>query len=127
MKKAVPLLTCNLIHSFNVNLERVQLLAPKVEYPYLMLLGEKDLIVDNNASRAWHGKTASKMKELKLMPGSFHELSKEPNNAIMFETLLKFTAKRETEGAKPFGVFNPKDVKFANVVPIWKKRNFWLL
>lgn len=47
------------------------------------------------------------------MAGSFHELSKEPNNGTMFETVLKFTVKLETEGAKPFGVLNPKDVIFA--------------
>jgi hypothetical protein len=47
------------------------------------------------------------------MAGSFHELSKEPNNGVMFETLIKFAVKQITEGAKPFGVLDPKTVNFA--------------
>lgn len=45
------------------------------------------------------------------MAGSFHELSKEPNNATMFESVLKFMSARETE-AKPFTVLDPKSIKF---------------
>ena len=56
-----------------------------------MLLGEKDTIVDNTQAREWHAKTNSKIKELKLIAGSYHELSKEPNNHVMFEMILKFT------------------------------------
>jgi hypothetical protein len=37
--------------------------------------------------------TVSKVKEIKLMAGSYHELSKEPNNNTMFETVLKFAVK----------------------------------
>lgn len=85
--------------------------ADKVDYPYLMILGEKDLIVDNQKARDWHAKTVSKTKELKLMAGAFHELSKEPNNGTMFETVLKFMAKRVTDGAKNFGVLDSKTVK----------------
>lgn len=47
------------------------------------------------------------------MVGSYHELSKEPNNNTMFETILKFAVRSISEGAKPFGVFDPKTVKFA--------------
>lgn len=57
--------------------------------------------------------TISKSKEIKLMVGSYHELSKEPNNNTMFETILKFAVRSISEGAKPFGVFDPKTVKFA--------------
>lgn len=45
------------------------------------------------------------------MAGSFHELCKEPNNGTMFETVLKFTTKL-IETSKPFGVLNPKEIKF---------------
>jgi esterase/lipase len=45
-----------------------------------MILGEKDMIVNNQSARDWHQNTISKVKDLKLMAGSFHELSKEPNN-----------------------------------------------
>ena len=79
-RKANPLLTFGLLSSFIRNIDRVATYANKVDYPYLMLLGEKDVIVDNAASRAWHAKTVSTVKELKLLVGSFHELSKEPNN-----------------------------------------------
>lgn len=41
-------------------MDRVANFANKVEYPYLMIIGEKDTIVDNSAARDWHKKTASK-------------------------------------------------------------------
>ncbi len=59
-RKATPFLTCSLIHSFIVNLDRVALNSVKVTYPYLLILGEKDAIVDNAGARAWHAKTVSK-------------------------------------------------------------------
>ena len=71
------------------------------------------MVVDNTAARNWHGATTSKTKEIKLMAGSFHELSKEPNNGVMFETVLKFAVKRAAEGAQAFGVLNPKEVNFS--------------
>ncbi len=53
-----------------------------------MILGEKDTYVDNEANRRWHYRTQSEFKEVTLMADSYHELSKEPNNAIMFESIL---------------------------------------
>jgi len=50
------------------------------------------------------------VKELKLMAGAYHELSKETNNNVFFTTVLNFCAKRVTDGAKPFGAFDPKKV-----------------
>lgn len=51
------------------------------------------------------------------MAGSFHELSKEPNNGQMFETVLKFTAKQLTDaGVKAFGVLNPKEINFSKIL-----------
>lgn len=93
-RKATPFLTCSLIHSFNVNIEKVAKSSERVAYPYLLILGEKDSIVDNAGARAWHSKTVSKQKDIKLMAGSFHELSKEPNNGTMFESVLKFMVSR---------------------------------
>lgn len=78
-----------------------------------MILGEKDAIVDNQKSRDWHQKTVSKTKEIKLMAGSFHELSKEPNNTNMFESVLKFMAKRTTEGVQKFGTLDAKTIVVA--------------
>ena len=45
------------------------------------------------------------------MAGSFHELSKEPNNGTMFESVLKFMSARAPD-AKPFAVLDPKTIKF---------------
>lgn len=127
-RKSNPFMTAGLVDSWVKNHERVATFASKVNYPYLILLGEKDVIVDNAASRAWHAKTSSTVKELKLMAGSFHELSKEPNNGIMFETMLKFMAKRITDGAKPFGALDPKTgIRFAKQVAAWKKKKFWVI
>ena len=65
-----------------------------------MVLAEKDLVVSNKASRAWNDKTKSKIKTLKLMPGAYHELTKEINNHFIFEASLKFMGDRlSTTGA----------------------------
>lgn len=58
------------------------------------MLGDKDTTVNNKKSREWHSKTASKIKGLRLMAGSYHELSKEPNNNVLFEASLKFMGDR---------------------------------
>lgn len=113
-RKANPFMTAGLMNSWIKNHDRVATFAHKVNYPYLLLLGEKDVIVDNSASRSWHAKTTSTVKEIKLLVGSFHELSKEPNNGQMFEAVLRFIAKRVTDGAKPFGALDPKTgIRFA--------------
>jgi hypothetical protein len=109
-RKATPLLSAGLISSFNRNIDLVAKNASKVDYPYVLILGEKDVIVDNAASRDWHSKTVSAKKELKLMAGSFHELSKEPNNGVFIETILKFAA---SAAPKNFGVLDPKTVNFS--------------
>jgi len=57
-----------------------------------LILGEKDVLVDNAAARKWNDTTKSSVKNIKVMAGSFHELSKEPNNKDYFETILKFAA-----------------------------------
>ena len=36
--------------------------AKNVTHPYLLVLGEKDVIVNNRISREWHSKTQSKVK-----------------------------------------------------------------
>lgn len=88
------------------------------------------MIVDNQAIRDWHTKTASKVKEQKQMVGAYHELSKEPNNKIFFTVLLQFMKTRglDKERTKPFGQLDPKSVKF----PVKKdtskgRKNRWLL
>jgi alpha-beta hydrolase superfamily lysophospholipase len=112
-RKATPLLTAGLISSFNRNIDLVAKNASKVNYPYVLILGEKDVIVDNAVSRDWHSKTTSARKELKLMAGSYHELSKEPNNGVFIETILKFAA---ASAPKNFGVLDPKTVKFSKLL-----------
>ena len=78
--------------------------ARKVTYPYLLVLGEKDEIVNNKVNRIWHSKTASKDKNIKLMVGAYHELSKEPNNHFLFEQVLRFMTER-VPASKAFGSF----------------------
>jgi alpha-beta hydrolase superfamily lysophospholipase len=105
--KAHPFSTAKIYGSVNSNINRCATFAEKVNYPYLLILGEKDMVVDNSAARAWHSKTSSKNKDLKLMPGAYHELSKEPNNSVMFETILKFAVRQANDGVKPFGHLLP--------------------
>lgn len=114
-RKATPLLTAGLISSFNRNIDLIAKNASKVNYPYLLILGEKDVIVCNTTTRDWHSKTTSGRKELKLMAGSYHELSKEPNNGVFIETILKFAA---ATAPKNFGVLDPKTVNFSKLLKV---------
>lgn len=52
--KSHPFLTCKLIDSQIKNMEKAQKYAEKVTYPYLLVLGEKDIIIDNTAAKVWH-------------------------------------------------------------------------
>lgn len=116
-RKANPFLTPSLASSIVQNHKNVKEHADKVEYPYLLIMGEKDVIVDNGASRMWHEKTQSKVKAIKLMAGSYHELSKEPNNKDMFEAILKFAQERKVKNElKNFGDYDPKTVKIGETM-----------
>ena len=106
----------SLVASFNSNHDKVMTFAKKVDYPYLLVLGEKDVIVCNPTTRKWHARTSTPAakKEIKLMAGSYHELTKEPNNHVMFEAVMKFMNKRLLDGAKPFQKLSPRsDVHFS--------------
>ena len=102
-------------------------------YPYQLILGEKDIFVSNKITREWHAKTSSKIKGIRLMAGAYHELSKEPNNNVLFETSLKFIGERligktSTDSivpAKPFGIFKHETVRYYKPRPLLKRRKFW--
>lgn len=94
-------------------------------------MADKDVIVNNKETRAWHAKTTSKIKQMRLMAGAYHELSKEPNNGVLFESALKFMGERivgKAPGipAKPFGQFKHDQVKYYKATPLLKKRKFWI-
>ncbi len=55
------------------------------------------------------------------MAGSFHELSKEPNNHQFFESMLRFIGKSTLS---PFGVLDPKQFNFTLEKP---RRKLWKL
>ena len=129
-RKATPLMSLSIADSCFKNHDRALSYASNVDYPYLLVLAEKDSIVSNKVSRQWHDQTSSKTKVLKLIAGAYHELTKEPNNHMVFETCLKFMAQRLQPGpncAKAFGEFSIKKVKFAPQKPMYKKRRFWVL
>jgi alpha-beta hydrolase superfamily lysophospholipase len=96
----------SLCASFIDSQDKVMTYAKKVVYPYLIVLGEKDVIVSNSANREWHSKTSTpaKQKEMKLMAGSYHELAKEPNRTTLMQKRLADTEKPGV----PFGIFDPK-------------------
>ena len=116
--KYPPLASLSIIASFVRCIDRLN--PAKFNFSYLMVLAEKEYIVNNRASRAWRDKTKTKIKALKLMPGSYHELTKEPNNHILFEAALNFMGERlygssnspNSDKAKPFGEFKPSLVKY---------------
>lgn len=118
-RKAHPFLSLGLASSFITSHERLMANARKVTYPYLLVLGEKDEIVNNTITRAWDRKTSSKEKQMKLIVGAYHELTKEPNNHIVFEHVLKFMSER-LPSSKAFGEFKGKrDVKAPVSIPPW--------
>ena len=101
--------------------------ASKTTYPFLLCLGEKDAIVNNKVTRKWYDRVGSTVKEIKIIPKAYHELSKEPNNDVFFEAVLKFMAKQQ-EQARPLGEFNPRtDVRFAKKIPYWRRKKLWKL
>ena len=60
------------------------------------------------------------------MAGSYHELSKEPNNHVLFEESLKFMGER-LGPAKPFGQFKHELVKYWKPQRMSKKVKLLLL
>jgi hypothetical protein len=61
------------------------------------------------------------------MVGAFHELSKEPNNHVLFESVIRFMADR-IPTAKVFGQFNAKkDYKPPVYRAPWKRKKFWVI
>ena len=115
--KAIGLASLGLHASFARSIDSLQAKAREVTYPYFLFLGDKDTIVNNRMTMVWHGKTQSKIKGIRRLPGAFHELSKEPNNDKLFESSLKFMGERligKAPGAKatPFGTFAHGLVKY---------------
>ena len=114
--------------SFIKNIDLVQTYASRTSYPYQLILAEHDHLVNNKSSREWHEKTKSETKQINMMAGSYHELSKEPNNAKFFEYMLKFVATRLSTKPKAFGKINgKKDVTYGSKTPFFSKKNFWLI
>jgi len=52
------------------------------------MVAEKDHIVCTKSAIKWHEKTKSKDKNLRQIPGAYHELTKEHNNYKVFDTML---------------------------------------
>ena len=96
-----------------------------------MVLGEKDVFVNNVSAKDWHAKTASKIKTLRLMAGAYHELTKEPNNNVLFEASLKFMGDRlvasGTDSAtQSFGIFKHESVRYYKPRSLLQRKKFWL-
>ena len=106
--------------------------AKQVTYPYLLCLGEKDIIVNNRRSKEWHAKTSSKVKQMRLFAGAYHLLAKEPDNHKFFEATLRFMGERlvgkapQPTPAKPFKFFDHATVKYYKPTPLIKRRKFWV-
>lgn len=109
-QKTVPLMTASLMASVNRNISRGLRFAQNVTYPYLVVTGGRDTMVDNKKTERWHRMTRSEIKELKVMPECFHELCKEPNNDEYFEIMLKFIDRRLAHPVK-FGQVAAADIR----------------
>ena len=53
-RKANPFLTASLGVSLIRNINALHKKAEEVTYPYQMILGDKDVIVDNSETQKWH-------------------------------------------------------------------------
>ena len=89
------------------------------------------MIVGNLAAKAWHAQTSSKIKTLRLMAGAYHELTKEPNNNVLFEASLKFMGDRlvasGTDSAtQSFGIFKHESVRYYKPRSLLQRKKFWL-
>lgn len=125
--KSVPFGSLGLYASVFRSHERLN--PHQVTYPYLMVLAEYEHVVSNKASKAWHSLTKSKVRQMKLMPGAYHELTKEPNNAFIFEAALKFMGERlaDRNVTKPFGEFNHQLVKYYKPRPLQRRYKLIIL
>ena len=107
----------------------IQWYAHKIQYPYLMVLAGNDVVVQNRGSKQWHAKTSSRVKQMKMMAESYHELTKEPNNNELFEHCFKFMGDRLTgkgaPAAKALGDFDHRIVKYRYRKPLLKRKKFW--
>mmetsp|Transcript_23347 Transcript_23347/g.28941 ORF Transcript_23347/g.28941 Transcript_23347/m.28941 type:complete len:87 (+) Transcript_23347:807-1067(+) len=61
-KKAAPFSSLGLQASFIRMIDLIQASAKQVTFPYLLVMADKDIIVNNKESRKWHSKTSSKVK-----------------------------------------------------------------
>ena len=52
-------MSLQLAASFNESHDKVMTYANKVNYPFLMVLGDKDVIVSNAANREWYSKVST--------------------------------------------------------------------
>ena len=84
-------------------------------------------MVDNRNAIAWHRKTSSQVKELEILPDSYHELSKEPNNADMFEAVLSFAHRRLGNGAQLLGQISDVPIKIPTLKPVLYRKKFWAI
>lgn len=68
---------------------------------------------------------------MRLFPGSYHELTKEPNNDKLFEATLRFMGERlvgkapNEAKAAPFGIFVYEAVNYYKPRPLLRRRKFW--
>ena len=47
--------------------------AHETNYPYQLMLAEKDHLISNKIARVWHEKTKSKDKNMRLIVGAYHD------------------------------------------------------
>jgi alpha-beta hydrolase superfamily lysophospholipase len=59
--------------------------AERVKLPLLSVLGERDVVVDTDAIRAFHERAGSSDKQLLERPGELHEVLNETDRAQLFE------------------------------------------
>ena len=68
------------------------------------------MLVSNEGAKAWHDKTQSQVKDMKVLSQFYHELCKEPKaDTFMYTPLLEFIAK-QLKTAEKFGALKFTDI-----------------
>jgi len=62
--------------------------APKVEWPFLLMQGSKDLLIDPEGAREFYRLAKSSDKELKMYEGLYHEVFNEPEREMVIADML---------------------------------------
>jgi hypothetical protein len=97
----VPIASAKVFKSMNDAILDIRSNYKTTSHSFLMILGGKDRIVDNQASREFYNKTGTPAdrKQIKLFSNSYHQVHKEGTlKSEFYETIYKYISKTLQQG-----------------------------